>query len=134
MERIFQHNQGPIDRLADVGVGMARTVVDVSDGNIILLWLEDACGGWYRIFIDGTYCGVDRFPVCEIKDDLDDGYSAMDHGRWFEGRVIDRADVAMTPDSAGGSQITLTMAFGDGATARLHCLAADGHCRLQLTP
>lgn len=135
MERIFQHFEGAVDGLAGADVGKAAAVMDVSDGNVILLWLEDAArGGWYRIFIDGTYCGVDHFPACEIDDDLDDGYSATDHGLWFRDRTIERAEVATTPGPAGGEQITLTILCVDGATALLRCLVADGHCQLLLEP
>ncbi len=134
MERIFQHHQGPLDGLAGIEFGEATAVVDVSDGNTILLWVEDAGGeGWFRIFIDGSYCGVDRFPACEIGDDLDDGYSAEDHSSWFEGRTVDRAEVQET-GAAGGGLITLTMTFRDRATASLECRVLDGRCDLRLNP
>jgi hypothetical protein len=134
MERIFQNYEGSVVGLAGVEFGGARAVVDVSDGNVILIWLEDAIGGdWYRIFIDGTYCGIDRFPECEIEDDLDDGYTEADHSQWFEGRTVDRADVEST-GAAGGGLISLVITFRSKATATIDCRVVDGRCDLRLNP
>lgn len=134
MERIFQDDEGTVDGLAGAVIGEAWAVADVADGNVILLWLEDSTSGaWLRIFIDGTYCGIDRYPGLEIEDDLDDGYIAVDYSSWFAALQLERAEVAPSGTSAD-RHIVLTMAFGRRATATLDCRAADGRCDLYLDP
>jgi hypothetical protein len=61
MKRIFQNNQGRISKLEGNQIINAKLLVNQADSSIIILWL---CLSkkelWYRIFIDGFYCGIDE--------------------------------------------------------------------------
>lgn len=134
MERIFQDDSGTVDGMAGAVIGEAWAVADVADGNVILLWLEDTISdGWLRIFIDGIYCGIDRYPDLEIEDDLDDGYIAVEYSSWFAALKLEQAEVSLSGTDAD-RHIVLTMAFGRRTTATLDGRVADGRCDLYLNP
>jgi hypothetical protein len=44
----------------------------VSDDDIVLVWLKNSSEKyWYRVFIDGAYCGVDQYQFDMSDNDLD---------------------------------------------------------------
>jgi hypothetical protein len=129
MKRLFQHYLGSIDAIVGAEFSVVKELADKSDGNIILMWFQDTHGAcWYRIYIDGVYCGVDRYEEEEISDDMDEYVVALDHSGWFKNKRLTEAIVEsdLNPDSL----ICMSFKFNDGSTMLLDCVSEDGECRL----
>ena len=89
MERIFQHYEGPIEVLLGSRFSAVKAVVNSLDNSVVLLWLHDENKkAWYRLFIDGIYCGIDQFAVDKSFDDTDDDIIISDYSDWFRGKKI----------------------------------------------
>ena len=84
MKRIFQHNQGRIPELEGRKVGNAKLLVNQEDSSVVVLWLyllkSDT---WYRVFLDGVYCGIDEYQGDESHGDLDEGRKIEDISSHF---------------------------------------------------
>lgn len=129
MDRIFQDYEGEIKELMGARFTVVKSLVDDVDDNVYLLWLYDESSKyWYRIFIDGAYCGVDRYSQDNSIDDDDDDEIWQDHSKWFEGKVVLSATV-----SFGGNvddDIVLSLCFGK-RECKLICKFEVGNCRLE---
>lgn len=130
MDRIFQHYQGAIDELKGASFSCVKSACDNADGDVVLLWARDeTLQCWYRIFIDGANCGVDRYEIGQSQDDFDEEVLCVDHSAWFQGKTMGSANVSCPtkPDE----HIVLSMKFGEHE-CRLVCTSEDGGCHLQL--
>lgn len=80
MKRIFQDVKGKIEELSGKTVSSLYSLNNLNEGGISLIWLGTTGDKyWYRIFIDGWYCGVDRFEECNIEEDKDEGFEIVSH-------------------------------------------------------
>ena len=128
MDRIFQHYEGEIDTLKGARFTTVKSLVDDAN-DVVLLGLNDEVSNcWYRIFIDGTYCGVDRYIEDASVEDDDDDVSWQDHSYWFVGMELSNAKVSLTGKE--GDSIVLSMYFGE-SEFKLICKFEVDKCRLE---
>ena len=94
MNRLFQHYEGEISKIQGKKVKSLTSLIDdeSKSENVILLWLEIE-NSWLRIFIDGTYCGVDEYESNESENDLDDGVSFQNYDEMIRDLEIKEAKV-----------------------------------------
>ncbi len=131
MDRLFQHYEGEVRELVGVEFSWVNALVNEKDRDVVLIWLRDqtqCC--WYRIFIDGVYCGVDRYSSDNSREDMDEGIKSIDHSGWFAGKKVISATVDSNKE-ASGSHILLTLRFDDKSEMLLNCVSEDGCCKLQ---
>ncbi|MBU2713186.1 hypothetical protein [Zooshikella harenae] len=129
MDRIFQHNEGEVTELNGATFTTVKALIDDKDNNVYLLWLFDKTSKyWYRIFIDGIYCGVDQYLQDGSMNDEDDDISWQDHSNWFKGKSLSCAEVSFA--GKVGDDIVLSMFFED-SEFRLICKFEAGSCRLE---
>ena len=132
MDRLFQDDHGDVAGLAGASFSSAMAVVGTADRNVVVLWLEDdARSCWYRIFIDGIYCGIDRYRRCEIEEDLDEGYDAVDHIDLFVGWQLRRAGVTNHGEGAA-MVIKLRLELENDTAVILSHHVQTGHCSLKV--
>ena len=94
MKRIFQHYEGDIEALSESHISTVKAVVNSLDNSVVVLWLHDKHKGfWYRLFIDGVYCGIDQFPDDRSLEDIDDDIIIIDHSAWFQDKKLLEAEV-----------------------------------------
>ncbi|MCM8856658.1 MAG: hypothetical protein LC541_20085 [Candidatus Thiodiazotropha sp.] len=128
MERIFQHYEGSIEALKDVTFSEAKAFINKADNDVILIWLKnDKDKSWYRVFIDGAYCGVDLYQKESYEEDLDDHVKIIDYSSWFNKKKT--LSVFVTLESNNGSHIVLTFKFSN-SICQLICKSTDGDCIL----
>ena len=89
---------------------------DSEKENVILLWIETE-SNWLRIFIDGSYCGIDEYETNESENDLDDDVSFINQDNWIKGLTIKKAKV----ESGYLPLITLTIDFTNRIQLILKC-------------
>jgi len=71
MNRLFQDSEGQIPKIQGKKLEELKVLFDIEEGenkgDVILFWLKSS-KSWLRIFIDGSYCGIDEYFVdaCEI--------------------------------------------------------------------
>jgi hypothetical protein len=131
MHRVFQHYEGVVDELKGASFSSVKSLYDKLEHDIVLVWARDeTLNCWYRVFIDGVYCGVDRYQLDESSNDIDDEVDFVDHSAWFQGKKLEHAEVTSPNKSEG--HIVLTMTFGSHQ-CRLICGSEDGECQLQFT-
>lgn len=129
MDRIFQDYEGDVPELEGSKFTIVKSLIDDVDKDIYLLWLYDELSGsWYRIFIDGLYCGIDRYPHDQSCNDEDDDISWADHSGWFRGKTLLSATVNF--DGRTNGEITLRMKFDKGSF-KLICKFEAGNSRLE---
>lgn len=110
VKRIFQHFEGDIEELVGAHFSAAKAVVDNDSGELIVLWLyEDSRASWYRIFLDGIYCGIDKFSYDGSADDADDHLTIKDLSHIFYDETVEKASV--TSGSAANTYLTLSINF-----------------------
>ena len=94
MKRIFQHYEGDIEALSESHFSTVKAVVNSFDNSVVVLWLHDKHKGfWYRLFIDGVYCGIDQFSADRYLEDIDDDIIIIDHSAWFQDKKLLEAKV-----------------------------------------
>ena len=131
MDRVFQHYQGNVAELEGASLSAFRSIVNEDDNDVIIIWtFDENVKRWYRIFIDGTYCGVDRYEADESNSDLDDGVILDDHSAWSRGAIVVSAIVS-SPTKLEGC-IVLSLEFSD-RNCKLICESQDGNCRLEFS-
>lgn len=94
--------------------------------SVSLIWLgilDDKC--WYRIFIDGWYCGVDKFEKCDIEEDKDRGFEIIDHKASLKGSRIIEASVSRPLKT--NRSIVFLLEF-ETFNVELICKNEDGDC------
>ncbi|MDK2593538.1 hypothetical protein [Pseudoalteromonas obscura] len=52
MDRVFQHFEGKVDALSGVAFSHAKAFIDKDGDDVVLLWLQESSGIWFRVFID----------------------------------------------------------------------------------
>ena len=123
MERIYQDYSGDVESLINLVIIEAVALVDEINDDVILIWLKEKNSNlWLRIFIDGVYCGIDRYKNNEIELDDDDGIERVNLTECFNNREIKSAVV-----SSENSKITLALSFID-AVFKLICTSEKGEC------
>jgi hypothetical protein len=96
-QRLFQHYKGKIVDFNQLEFSTVKAVVDSADTHVLTVWLQNRYNDcWYRLFIDGAYCGVDRFLSDLSSEDLDEGAKIIDYSEWFQGKRILKAHVFTT--------------------------------------
>jgi len=96
-QRLFQHYKGEITDFNQLEFSTVKAVVDSADNNVLIVWLKDRHNDcWYRLFIDGIYCGIDRFLSDLSSEDLDESMKIIDHSEWFQHKTILKAHVFTT--------------------------------------
>ncbi len=94
MKRIFQHYEGEIKDLSGSHFSTVKAVVNSLDNSVVVLWLYDKHKGvWYRLFIDGVYCGIDQFLNDKSLEDIDDDIIIINHSAWFQDKKLLEAEV-----------------------------------------
>lgn len=128
MQRVFQHYEGEITELRGLRFSQVKAFVATEDNDIVLLWCKvESNNIWYRIFIDGVYCGVDKYFEDESINDLDECIYIDDHSQEFQAQKVLTADVINRSDKCG--TIDLIITFEEG-TLQLQCLWDVGICKL----
>ncbi len=131
MDRIFQHYQGTIDAMQGARFSCVKVLEDAMDHDVILLWMrDDTSKTWYRVFIDGAYCGVDQYGEDESEEDIDDDVIFTDYSAWFHGKVLESARVLFL--NRPGEYLLLLLDFGQ-SECKLLCRSEAGECVLQLS-
>lgn len=129
-QRIFQHNHGLIPELIGEYFSSAKALIDSETQDVILLWMENSNKNyWFRIFIDGTYCGVDKYFEDCSDDDMDDDVYFKDISGFFNSKITN-AEVIFSEDQSGS--INLILSFNDNRM-ELKCILNDGDCSLAYT-
>lgn len=129
MERIFQDQNGEIEELKGAQFSTVKAMVDDEDSSVVLLWCYDIVSNfWYRIFIDGTYCGVDRYREDNSGNDDDDGVSWSKHSEWFAGKKLLSAQVRFTGRTDDDIILTLRCQNDE---FKLICKFEVGQCHLE---
>ena len=128
MNRLFQHYEGEISKIQGKKVKSLTSLIDdeSKSENVILLWLEIE-NSWLRIFIDGTYCGVDEYESNESENDLDDGVSFQNYDEMIRDLEIKEAKVI----SGNLPLITLSIEFTDESLMILNCDEYE-NCKLKI--
>ncbi|WP_415881535.1 hypothetical protein ACMXYX_06845 [Neptuniibacter sp. QD72_48] len=126
--RIFQDCSGSIDQLEGSVVSALYTLDDANTGNIFLIWLQVAPSNkWYRIFIDGWYCGIDAYEECMVEDDKDDDVLVQNLTSEYENQSI--VTVQVSDPRKPNYHIVLSIQF-QTSSIELVCKAVDGDCVL----
>ncbi len=129
LDRIFQHYEGVVTELKGSRFTTVKSLIDDIDKDIYLLWFYDEfSSSWYRIFIDGIYCGIDRYTDDCSVDDEDDNISWEDHSNWFSGKTLLCATVSFDGETDG--DIILLMEFGE-SKFKLICKFESGISHLE---
>ncbi|GAB1269775.1 hypothetical protein NBRC116493_30280 [Aurantivibrio infirmus] len=132
MERVFQHYEGEIEELIGVQISNFKYLTNLDDSDIVLLWFLDAeSKSWYRLFVDGAYCGLDKYETDNSGEDIDDGVVLVDDSHWFKDKIIKQASVAHTKEP--DRYIVLKLNFG-ASFLELVCASEDGECSLKYVP
>lgn len=127
-QRIFQDTHGTIEELQGKRIASLCSLDDAQTGEVILLWLRtDPDGRWYRIFIDGRYCGIDLFDQAMMEEDVDEDVRVRDLSSEYLGKEIRLAKVS--EPSEPGRHIVLTFEFA-AKTLELVCNSIEGDCVL----
>lgn len=110
MKRIFQHYEGEIEAFSQSHFSTVKSVVNSLDNSVVVLWLHDKHKEfWYRLFIDGVYCGIDQFSDDKSFEDIDDDIIIVDHSAWFQHKKIITAFV--TSDNNDSPCIKVSLKF-----------------------
>lgn len=113
-KRIFQNYTGNIKELEGANFNTVKAAVDTDRNSVIVLWMHELnANAWYRVFIDGVYCGIDRFKSDRSTDDLDEGVVLKDFSSRFRGRTL--LSAVVSDHEEGKSVLKLT----------LHCDSRD---------
>ncbi|MFT4662992.1 MAG: hypothetical protein ACI9AT_000825 [Ulvibacter sp.] len=118
MNRLFQHYEGEIKEIEGLTLNGLNYLIDNDSHkeNVFLLWIETE-NKWLRIFIDGSYCGIDVYETNESESDMDDDVSFRNQDEWVKGLIIKKAKV----ESGNLPLITLTIDFTNGTQLILDC-------------
>ncbi|MGB1039400.1 MAG: hypothetical protein ACPGVD_00840 [Flavobacteriales bacterium] len=118
MNRLFQHYEGEIKVIEGLTLKRLKYLNDdeSESKNVILFWLETE-NKWLRIFIDGTYCGIDEYETDESDYDNDDEVTFVNEDKWVKNLTIKSAKV----ESGILPLITLTIVFTNGTQLLLNC-------------
>ncbi|MCH2231785.1 MAG: hypothetical protein MK105_15735 [Crocinitomicaceae bacterium] len=117
MKRLFQHYEGEIQGLIGKELKNLKSLHDKNDNDVILIWLESG-NSWFRVFIDGVYCGVDEYENDEsIYDVEEDDDLLIEHKKWVNGMTINKAKV----ESWVLPEIKLTLELSSDTKLILKC-------------
>jgi hypothetical protein len=133
-KRLFQDCVGKIDQFIGVDYSSVKSLrFEDEPDDVLLLWMQNNhTKNWYRIFIDGAYCGIDEFLENLLDDyDYEEGDVLIDHSGWFKDKHVIQAEVKY---EAVGSHIALSIVFEGENIMILNCLSPDGKCILQFIP
>lgn len=128
MKRVFQHYTGEVECLKGLKILGLSCLYHRRSGNrdAILFWMEAGDKKWYRIFIDGTYCGVDEYSFNNSGSDLDENLELRNHDSFVKGLRIKSAHVK----SAFLPVIKLTISFDNESVLIFDCNSEE-KCSLQ---
>ncbi|MCD4742231.1 MAG: hypothetical protein K8R67_07115 [Desulfobacteraceae bacterium] len=131
MERIFQHYKGEIKAFSQLYFSTAKAVVNSLDNSVIVLWLNEKYNGvWYRIFIDGTYCGIDQFSEDKSSEDIDDGIITTNYSDWFQGKKVLKAKVFSDQEAEAAPDLIFSLKFA-ASECQLVYLSKYDKCELR---
>ena len=135
-ERIFQDCDGKVVALNGLTLSGLKclyvTKNDLLTDKVILLWLkilhEDL---WLRIFIDGIYCGIDKFFEDESKQDEDDWVTFVNYDSWVNNLTIKEAFV-FSNKNFEEKFIRLEILLSNESKIELASIGEDEKCSLIL--
>lgn len=133
-KRIFQDYEGHVKEITGLKVCSLKVIIDRENNDIILIWIGvNNNSNWYRIFIDGCYCGIDYYKNDLSNEDLDDDVICVDCN-CINDEIIIRAKVESGNVIFGDSSILLTIKFLSGKKLLLFCYDFNGVCKLEIVP
>lgn len=96
--------------------------------NVILFWLETE-NKYIRIYIDGTYCGIDEYETDESDDDVEDGITFINKDNWVRNLTIQSAKmeseflplITLTIDFTNGTQLIMNYKENENCTLKKTC-------------
>lgn len=130
--RIFQDYEGYVKKITGLKVSSLKAIIDQENDDIILIWIgvnNDL--SWYRIFIDGCYCGIDYYDKDLSNEDLDDDVICVNYN-CINDEIIVKAKVESGNVTFGDSSILLIIEFISGKKLLLYCYDFDGVCKLEV--
>lgn len=128
-KRIFQHYKGVIKELDGQKLSGLKAIIDEEDNDVILFWIGvNNDSGWYRIFIDGYYCGVDFYDEDLSDGDLDENIICTDYES-IKGDIILSAVVESPNDSDKSERISLSLNLKSGKKLYLYYDECQDTCR-----
>lgn len=131
MDRIFQHYEGEITEFTGLSFSQVKSFIDKDDNDVILLWLKVYSKNiWYRIFIDGAYCGIDKYLDDESENDFDDCIRVRDYSPKFTNQKVLKSEVINTIEAK--DFIKLLIHFEQNIL-ELSCIYGDGICQLNFS-
>ncbi len=129
MQRVFQHYEGDVDEFQGKEFSIVKAVCEEHTNDVIVAWMMSTQDeAWYRIFIDGVYCGIDKYSEDRSSNDLDEEVKIVDYSSSFNHKACVRA--AVNNDK---QQIILHIDFSDNSEASLVCASEDGECSFKFT-
>lgn len=126
MDRIFQNESGEIHELVGSRFTKVVSLDDMDTGNVVVVWLKESISEvWYRIFIDGHYCGIDQYKIDCIINDMDDHIKATDISDEFSNDTVTMATVTNNIQCEGSIQLELRF---KESSFTLVCKDENGFC------
>ena len=127
MNRIFQDTHGNVDALKGRTISSLVSVNDSED--VILFWFgEKDSNVWWRVFIDGAYCGIDEYRNCEIEEDLDESVSKIDYSSKLNSGKVE--SVSVSNPMQKDKHIVLSLKL-ENQLFELVCKSSEGECVLK---
>jgi len=127
MNRVFQDTHGNVEALKGRIISSLVSVNDSED--VILFWCSEKDSSiWWRIFIDGAYCGIDEYDTCEIEEDLDESVSKIDHSSKLSSGKIESVSVSSPEQKDRYMVLSFKL---ENQLFELVCKSSDGDCVLK---
>ncbi len=132
-DRIFQDYEGSVTEIACLKVSKLKAILTPENNNeVILIWIgTNSDSDWYRIFIDGWYCGIDHYKKDLSNEDIDEDVICIDYD-WINDEIVISAKVELGNKLLGDSSILLTIEFLSRKKLLLYCNDSDGVCKIEL--
>ncbi|KNY30096.1 hypothetical protein [Pseudobacteroides cellulosolvens] len=132
-DKIFQDYEGFVPEIAGLKVSKLKAILAPENNDeVIFIWIgTNSNSDWYRIFIDGCYCGINHYKKDLSSKDLDEDVVCIDYD-WIDNEIIAIAKVELGNKMLGDSSILLTIEFLSGKKLLLYCYDHDGECKLEL--
>ena len=120
MDRIFQHYEGEVSDIKGAKLSRLKCLYDdeFEVNDVLLFWIQTDTS-WLRIYIDGVYCGIDKYKTDESHEDEDedDNLRLVNYDLWVKDKYIEKATVK----SDNLPLITLTILLSDISSIVLDC-------------
>lgn len=92
MNRISQGYEGDIPELKCLSFCDVTALAE--NENVVLIWfISQEKHNYYRVFIDGYYCGIDHYRNSTLSDDMDGGIQLISYTPFFSQKSVTQAYV-----------------------------------------